>query len=190
MKRYSIEELMMGGGDNIPEPEIDYSAPPTDIPGPFGDFLRDVRKSTPGFQSSKDAEKHRNLALEMAIAFGEADKLNKYLALHDRDLEDLKIKAKKMKINDFRNAINSAFDKVQNLGESQNQGSLALGYIKNLLTEYGSFCYKVEPFAFTMILEDGKVMYKTSRVQREITDIDSVSTMEMLKTFKDDLFLC
>ena len=126
----------------------------------------------------------------MAIAFGEADKLNKYLALHDRDLEDLKIKAKKMKINDFRNAINFAFDKVQNLGESQNQGSLALGYIKNLLAEYGSFCYKVEPFAFTMVLEDGKVMYKTSRVQREITDIDSVSTMEMLKTFKDDLFLC
>ena len=33
-------------------------------------------------------------------------------------------------------------------------------------------------------------MYKTSRVQREITDIDSVSTIEMLKTFKDDLFLC
>ena len=95
-----------------------------------------------------------------------------------------------MKINDFRNAINFAFDKVQNLGESQNQGSLALGYIKNLLAEYGSFCYKVEPFAFTMVLEDGKVMYKTSRVQREITDIDSVSTMEMLKTFKDDLFLC
>ena len=81
---------MKGGGDNTPEPEIDYSAPPTDIPGPFGDFLRDVRRSTPGFQSSKDAEKHKNLALEMAIAFGEADKLNKYLALHDRDLEDLK----------------------------------------------------------------------------------------------------
>ena len=94
MRRYSIEELMMGDGNNIPEPEIDYSAPLTDIPGPFGDFLRDVRRSTPGFQSSKDAEKHKNLALEMAIAFGEADKLNKYLALHDRELEDLKNKSK------------------------------------------------------------------------------------------------
>lgn len=104
--------------------------------------------------------------------------------LNDRDLKTPLIKVKQMKINDFRNRIDQAFEHREKGGE------ICKELIQNLVFEFGKFELLNEPFSFSIYnneIED--LIYERRGKEETINEFNSRSILELIHTFRDDIKL-
>lgn len=89
-----------------------------------------------------------------------------------------------MKINDFRNRIDQAFEHREKGGE------ICKELIQNLVSEFGKFELPNEPFNFSIYdNEVGNLVYERRGKEEIINEINAKSTLEMIHTFRDDIKL-
>lgn len=172
--RVSLDDLMKG---NIGSQEVSNEP----IEGPLGDFLGGITPIHDDGLSNPEQHPHYRLAVRVQELMG--GELKDYLKMYDRDLTDLYVKGKKMKIQDFRNKVNNYYSRYQATP------NLSLGYIKNLVDEFGKIECKTQPYTFSIYKKGDNVVYESLGNESVLDDSNSESTLNMIYTFRDDLII-
>lgn len=84
------------------------------------------------------------------------------------------------KIYKFRNTVDSYIRKSVT-------ESLALGYIKNLVDEFGTLTLSNNPFSFTLYRKDDDIIYKHGDIEDVVDLSHSTPIMNLIETFKNDI---
>lgn len=149
--------------------------------GPLKNFLNNIAGENCGDYNYAEHPHYKRAESVQKILGGN---LNDYLKKDDRDLKTLLIKAKQMKINDFRNRIDQAFEHREKGGE------ICKELIQNLVSEFGKFELLNEPFNFSIYNNEvGNLVYERRGKEEIINEINAKSTLEMIHTFRDDIKL-